>query len=227
MDCTIGSINENVEEWFLELEYWNTRMGKIKQSYMRDDLQMKAHIIDQLPKAYEAVKVKLSGAYTTMSMEAFKRIILDFWKRHSKSDNNKVMSHSEVKEKCGHCGKAGHLQDKCWSKPENKHLRPNGKQGGKNKNTSNALTVERRAITRAIAEVLRKAAKADQIRPTKECLLGLISRRSRTQTPVQARKKFLQTWELPVMSGTVPRSYRTKRRSQNRFASERAILLFM
>ncbi|EEC42782.1 predicted protein [Phaeodactylum tricornutum CCAP 1055/1] len=77
------SINENVEEWFLELEYRNTRMGKIKQSYMRDDLQMKAHIIDQLPEAYEAVKVKLSGAYTTTPMETFKRIILDFWKRHN------------------------------------------------------------------------------------------------------------------------------------------------
>jgi hypothetical protein len=124
-DCTIGSINENVEEWFLELEYWNTRMGKIKQSYMRDDLQMKAHIIDQLPEAYEAVKVKLSGAYTTTPMETFKRIIFNFWKRQGKSDNNKVMSHSEVKEKCGHCGKAGHTQDKCWSKPENEHLRPN------------------------------------------------------------------------------------------------------
>jgi hypothetical protein len=46
--------------------------------------------------------------------------------------------------------------------------------------TSSALNMERRAITRVIAEVLRKAEKADQICPTKECLLGLISRKIRT-----------------------------------------------
>jgi hypothetical protein len=100
---------------------------------MCDDLQMKAHIIDQLLKAYEAVKVKLRGAYTTTPMETFKRIIFNFWKRQGKSDNNKVMSHSEVKEKCGHCRKAGYTQDKSWSKPENEHLHPSGKQGGKSK----------------------------------------------------------------------------------------------
>jgi hypothetical protein len=172
MDCTIGSINENVEEWFLELEYWNTRMGKIKQSYMRDDLQMKAHIIDQLPKAYEAVKVKLSGAYTTTSMEAFKRIILDFWKRYSKTDNNKVMSHSEVKEKCGHCGKAGHLQDKCWSKPENKHLRPNGKQGGKNKKDIQCFNCGKKGHYKSNCRSAKKSGEGRPNTPNKGMFVG-------------------------------------------------------
>jgi hypothetical protein len=51
-------------------------------------------------------------------METFTQIVLDFWKWHSESKHNNVMSCSEVKDKCGHCRKTGHTQDKCWSKPE-------------------------------------------------------------------------------------------------------------
>jgi hypothetical protein len=141
---------------------------------------MKAGIIDQLPKAYEAVKVNLSGAYTTMSMEAFKRIILDFWIRHSKIDYNKVMSYSEVKEKCGHCGKVGHLQDKCWSKPENKHLHPNGKQGGKNKKDIQCFKHGKKGHYKSDCRSAKKSGEGRPNMPNKECLLGLISRKIRT-----------------------------------------------
>jgi hypothetical protein len=53
------------------------------------------------------VKVKVSEVYTTIPIDTFKQIILDFWKWHSKSKHNDVMSCSEVKISVVTAGKQG------------------------------------------------------------------------------------------------------------------------
>jgi hypothetical protein len=67
------------------LDYWNRCLGDIDSGYARDALQMKAHVMANLPREYEPVKVKYGSCLSQASPGEFLKDIMDFWK-HQRSD---------------------------------------------------------------------------------------------------------------------------------------------
>jgi hypothetical protein len=92
LECKISDFKDsNPELWVQDLDYWNRRLGDINEGYARDSLQMKAHIMANLPRDYEAVKVKYGSCLSQVNAGDFLKDIIDFWKRQrSKASKREV-----------------------------------------------------------------------------------------------------------------------------------------
>ena len=48
-ECKLKSFKEDPAEWLIQVEYWNMKLGQLKETYALDDLQLKTHILSYLP----------------------------------------------------------------------------------------------------------------------------------------------------------------------------------
>jgi hypothetical protein len=86
-DCRLSNF-ANPELWYTELANINDMIREVSESYANDDTCMKAYILTQLPRDYEAVKARHNNALDNISIDDFMKDISDCWKRNQ--DNTSV-----------------------------------------------------------------------------------------------------------------------------------------
>jgi hypothetical protein len=70
--CKLESLSDNPDEWFTKLDKINNKLAAIDECYRKQDYELKAHLIANLPEGYKNVITKINGSedkYTTEEIE--------------------------------------------------------------------------------------------------------------------------------------------------------------
>lgn len=144
-NCMLKNIQQSPDKWFDELEVLTERIKDIDPEEQVSEKALSTHILNNVPKEYQTkvLIIKDKNEYWT-DIESIKKGISDFWEEnfanvHSTNANNEVgfeevaaynVSTNERRysiPKCNHCGKPGHLEEKCWFKNNNSNHRDSWK----------------------------------------------------------------------------------------------------
>ena len=114
--------------WIMELELINNDIGKIKNTYMKDDTQMIAHVLSNLPETYKQVATNLKMKnMTPKNLEDlkdeldlyYKDNVKELKKKDTEEYNNLAFAtynnnFRKFKGTCNYCGKQGHKMADRW-----------------------------------------------------------------------------------------------------------------
>jgi len=130
--------DKDPEIWFKELEVLNLKIKEIDPKYMEDEREVTARICNQMCDEYDKVVKAFKRQKSMMTvvtkyedlMKMLKKMVIDHWrsevngKRGGKISglNFHVGTDGKARIICGHCGKPGHAEEKCWKK----HGKPKG-----------------------------------------------------------------------------------------------------
>lgn len=73
--CKLDGTKRDPELWFNEIDYLNNRMARIDPRYMKQEMQIKSHIICNLSQEYESVIIKFRGEIADTPLEKIKKEI--------------------------------------------------------------------------------------------------------------------------------------------------------
>jgi hypothetical protein len=65
-------LGEDPDNWFADLEALNIRLAAVNVKYEKDELQMKIHVINNMPEEFSGIKKKFRRALTSTTMEDIK-----------------------------------------------------------------------------------------------------------------------------------------------------------
>ncbi|KAI2492047.1 hypothetical protein MHU86_22506 [Fragilaria crotonensis] len=117
--CKLVEVKRDPELWFNDLDHLNMRIGRINTKYEKDELQMKAHIMNAMSSGYDPVVVKFRGELAETSLTKLrKEIVLQYKslvKVKGKSTSESALlanankhPFKKFKGTCRNCGKIGH-----------------------------------------------------------------------------------------------------------------------
>lgn len=128
--CQLKSVDTDPEEWIVELETIQRKLGTMKSIISEDD--MLVHILNNMPPEYEGIvetsEERLNDG--TLTLESLRLVLRTKYlrmQRYNKSqgDDHEVGLYAkQFKGKCRVCGKVGHKGDDCWTLDTNKDKKP-------------------------------------------------------------------------------------------------------
>ena len=125
--CKLIEVKSDPELWFNNLDHLNMRICRINEKYEKDELQMKAHIMNSMSSGYDPVILKFRGELAETSLVKLrKEIVLQYkslLKVKGKSTSESALlanankhPFKKFKGTCRNCGKLGHKAAECRSK---------------------------------------------------------------------------------------------------------------
>ena len=135
--CKLLSKEDDPDKWFIETDRCNNRLENIDPTYVKKEVELKAHYLGNLPEGYEDIKTKLFGKLADYTVEQVEDEIRNKWKREfkpsaeeAKKGKDKEKNHalnvekgSDKKKKrgpkkafkgrCRNCGEQGHKSFEC------------------------------------------------------------------------------------------------------------------
>ena len=89
-DCTLKSKKCDPEDWYAELEQINEQLSEIDTAFMKSDKEVTAHILNNLPKGYKAIKtiIQMNDNYLD-DLGKVKKQITKHWKANFRKKSRK------------------------------------------------------------------------------------------------------------------------------------------
>lgn len=137
--CKLKSIEDDPVVYFQDLEYWNGRLATFKRAsgtgtYEKDELELKVHVLDNLPNGYNTVKAILKMDENA-SYKRVKDAIIGYHNEYKKNDTTErkdyALAFYQFKGRCNKCGEIGHKAKFCRSTTTEVE---NNKKGGEGHN---------------------------------------------------------------------------------------------
>lgn len=134
--CKLASKDEDPDKWFVEMDRCNNRLENIDPAYVKKEVEIKAHLLGNLPEGYEGLRTKLFGKLADYTVEQVEDEIRNLWKREFKpsaeeAGKGKEKNHAlnvekggdkkkqkrgpkkPFKGRCRNCGEQGHQAVEC------------------------------------------------------------------------------------------------------------------
>ena len=129
--CKLEDKETDPDSWFLKIDRINAKLKAIGDRYEKQDFEIKAHLLGNLPEGYEDVKTKIYGNEISYTVRKIEKEIVNKWLRNfhmddkdgSKKTKNLALAvtgkgggnYKKFKGKCRKCGKLGHKALDCRS----------------------------------------------------------------------------------------------------------------
>ena len=126
--CVLDGTKEDPDLWWDRIYQFQQKFTSIGEKYTKEEFELKAHVLGNLPKEYISVITVLSISGAQVSYDDVCREVTKHWQQNFKSSAGKKDAHAlntEYKKKftpknkfkgtCTKCGKYGHKGADCWA----------------------------------------------------------------------------------------------------------------
>jgi hypothetical protein len=98
----LESLSDDPDEWFTKLDKINNKLAAIDECYRKQDYELKAHLIANLPEGYKDVITKINGSEDKYTTKEIEKEIQDKWKQSfKKSDKVKTKEQQAFQAQSG------------------------------------------------------------------------------------------------------------------------------
>ena len=98
--CKLGSKKIDPDKWFAELEYINKELKEIDPQFHKEDKEIVAHMMSNLPKGYRSIKTVIQKDLNYLDdLKEIKEALRQYWKMNfCKKKGNKKQEKTVKKE---------------------------------------------------------------------------------------------------------------------------------
>ena len=96
VQCKLKDTTTDPDSWFLELDQINDKLEGIDAKYRKEEFELKAHLLGNLPEGYNDVKTKISGREKDYEVEDIEDEIRRKWKREFETNEEEMKNKKQL-----------------------------------------------------------------------------------------------------------------------------------
>ena len=117
-NCKLEDFRTDPDTWFLDMDHLNQLLGSIDKKYKKDELQISAHIFNNMCEEYSSVVTSLETSGATDDIQHIQDSISKHWKKNQKKEGPKSLNEAFFvsSDACTYCGKKNHKYEDCFKR---------------------------------------------------------------------------------------------------------------